>query len=86
METTREATYPSPDTQAGKVLKVLLDADGGWVNFQYFVRTMYLTQAHSVIFNLERKFGWNIEHSDFTDEHGFKSYRIEKKPEQAKLI
>ena len=71
-----EATYPPEKTQAYKVLKVLLDANGDWVNFQYFVRTLYLTQAHAVIWNLENRYHWKVQHSDFTDEYGFKSYRI----------
>ena len=57
-------------------MKVLIDADGDWVNYQHFVRNMYLTQAHYVIYELENRFGWKIEHSDFTDNLGFKSYRI----------
>ena len=68
--------HPKEGSQAARVLKVLLDANGEWVNFQKFVREMYLTQAHYQIHKLENKYGWDIKHSDFTDEHGFKSYRI----------
>lgn len=57
----------------------LLNADGQWVNKQYFIRGMFLTQAGRAIHMLENKYGWEIEHSDFTDEHGFKSYRITQK-------
>lgn len=66
------------------MLDALLDARGGWVNKQYFVRELYLTQAGRAIWNLEndgrwkqrlKELGVNIEHSTFTDEHGFKSYR-----------
>lgn len=67
---------PDIGTQYRKVLDRLLDAKGGWVNKQVFIREMYLTQAGMVIWNLENKFHWDIEHSDFHDEHGFKSYRI----------
>jgi hypothetical protein len=68
--------FPKPGTQASKVLKVLLDAEGGWVSKQVFIRQLYLTQAGARIFELENEYGWQIEHSDFTDEHGFRSYRI----------
>lgn len=65
----------SKPTQEERVLKVLLDANGEWVNGQYFLRTMFLSQYHCRIFNLQKK-GHKIEPSDFRDEHGFKSYRI----------
>lgn len=68
--------YPDPDTQEGRVLKVLLDAKGDWVNKQVFIRQMFLTQSGRAIWNLENRFHWKIQHSDFSDEHGFKSYRI----------
>ncbi len=58
------------------MILALLAAQGDWVNKQYFVREMYLTQAGRAIHNLENRFHWNIEHSTFTDEHGFKSYRV----------
>lgn len=67
---------PDIGTQYRKVLDKLLEAKGEWVNKQVFIREMYLTQAGMVIWNLENKFNWPIEHSDFTDEFGFKSYRI----------
>lgn len=70
-------------TQEGKVLKVLMDAKGAWINKQYFIRQMFLTQAGRAIYNLENKKHWQdqyrgykIEHSDFKDEFGFKSYRL----------
>lgn len=50
--------------------------EGGWVNKQYFVREMYLTQAGRAIHNLEKRMGVVIEHSDFKDEYGFKFYRL----------
>lgn len=76
-----------PNTsQEARVLAVLKEADGGWVNKQYFVREMFLTQAGRAIHNLERNpkwqreyVGYEIEHSDFTDEYGFKSYRLKAK-------
>lgn len=77
----------APSTQEEKVLDILQRArDGkinhhfvtkdGWVNKQYFVRVMYLTQAGRALWNLENKMGVAIEHSDFTDDYGFKSYRL----------
>lgn len=69
-------TYPPEGTQEWKVLRLLLDADGQWVNKQRFIRDLYLTQAGRAIWNLENRYHWPIEHSTFTDEHGFKSYRI----------
>ena len=63
--------------QRDKVLKALEDADGGWVPGTYFLRELYLSQYHARIFELQRE-GYNIEASDFTDPHGFKSYRLVK--------
>ena len=62
-------------TQSQKVLKTLEDAKGAWVNGQYFLRTLYLSQYHTRIHELQKK-GHKIEASDFTDEFGFKSYRL----------
>lgn len=62
-------------TQVEKVVDILLDARGEWVSGKYFLHTMYLSQYHARIFEAQRK-GHRIEASDFTDEHGFKSYRI----------
>lgn len=69
--------WPKEGTQYYKILKALLDAQGDWVNGQYFCRTLWLTQYHAVIFKLENRFNWPIQHSEFTDEFGFVSYRIE---------
>lgn len=69
-------TYPAEGTQSGKVLKALLDAQGEWVNGQRFLRELFLSQYHARIHDLENRFGWTIEHSDFADEYGFRSYRI----------
>lgn len=88
MQTTREKimSVQAPSTQEEKVLDILQKArDGkidhhlindGWVNKQYFVRVMYLTQAGRALWNLENKMGVQIEHSDFKDDFGFKSYRL----------
>jgi len=62
-------------TQQEKVLKALEDAKGAWVSGRYFLRELYLSQYHARIFELQDK-GHKIEASEFTDEHGFKSYRL----------
>lgn len=79
-------SYPKPGTQADKVLQALLKANGHWLSKQYFIRELYLTQAGARIFELENEYGWPIEHSDFTDIHGFRSYRIVRDPETLPLI
>lgn len=62
-------------TQAEKVLKAFEDFDGNWVNGQYFLRELYLSQFHARIFELQNK-GYNIVTSDFTDDFGFRSYKL----------
>jgi hypothetical protein len=69
-------TFPTQGTQPWKVLRALLDAEERWVNGRYFLRELYLSQYHARIKELEDVFGWTIEHSDFVDFAGFKSYRI----------
>ena len=67
-------------TQCDRVLAVLQNANGagGWVNGRYFLQTMLISQYHARIFQLQED-GHDIEASDFTDEFGFKSYRIKPK-------
>ena len=79
----RRSTNIPNETQEGRVLRVLKEANGKWVNKQYFVRNMMLTQAGRAIFNLENDERWKneykglqIEHSDFRDDFGFMSYRL----------
>ncbi len=72
-------------TQAEKVLKVLQDANGSWINGRYFLHTMYLSQYHARIWDLQQK-GHKIEASTERDEFGFVSYRLITEPQQAKLI
>jgi hypothetical protein len=62
-------------TQCERILKVLQDANGGWVNGRYFVQTMLLSQYHARIWELQRK-GYDIEASERTDQYGFKLYRL----------
>jgi len=68
--------YPKYGTQAQKVLHALLKAGGEWVNGRYFLRELYISQYHARIKELEDDYNWKIEHSDFKDDYGFKSYRI----------
>lgn len=65
-------------TQCERILQILKLAKGGWVNGRYFVQEMMISQYHARIFELQ-KAGYKIEASNFTDEYGFKSYRL--KPE-----
>lgn len=65
-------------TQKARVLEALEKADGDWVNGQYFLRTLLLSQFHARIKELEEE-GVEIEHSEFKDEFGFKSYRLKAK-------
>ncbi len=81
-----QPTLPKEGTQEWRVLQKLLDADGGWINKQVFVRDMYLTQAGRAIFNLQNRFHWKVEASTFTDEFGFKSYRIVQETRQNAML
>jgi hypothetical protein len=65
-------------TQEEKVLDALEAANGAWVDGEYFLRGLYLSQYHARIHALQKK-GHNIEASDFVNEHGFKSYRLKFK-------
>lgn len=67
------------------MLKALREANGEWVNGQYFLRTMFLSQYHARIHGLQGK-GYEIEASEFTDEHGFKSYRLVEAPDNVTII
>ena len=73
-------------TQEKRVLQVLLEAKGAWVSGQYFLRNLYLSQYHRAIWNLEHRDGIEIEHSGFTDDHGFLSYRIRQREIQQQLL
>lgn len=66
-------------TQEQRILEALTDAKGAWINGQYFLRTMMLSQYHARIHSLQKK-GYPIFASDFTDDFGFKSYRLVDQP------
>ena len=69
-------------TQEKKVLEVLIARAPEWVNGNaVFLREMGLTQYHRAIWNLQHHkeryaYKGTIEASTFTDDYGFKSYRI----------
>lgn len=63
------------ETQADKILKVFQDKPGEWINGRYFLHSMYISQYHARIFDLQRA-GYQIEASTDTDEYGFKAYRL----------
>lgn len=76
METAVIRRFPPPGTQAYRVLKELLEANGEWLNGRYFLNVMKLSQYHARIWALENRYGWKIDHSEGRDEYGFKSFRI----------
>src|SRR5258705_13495427 len=49
------STVVSKPTQEGRVLDALVSAAGAWVNGQYFLRSLYLSQYHRAIWNLENR-------------------------------
>lgn len=63
------------ETQADKILKALQEKNGEWINGRYFNDTLHITQFHARIFELQKR-GHIIEASAFTDQYGFKSYRL----------
>lgn len=68
-------------TQEERILEKLKLAKGSWINGQYFLRNMMISQYHRAIFNLINKrefyiYNGQIEASEFTDEYKFKSYRL----------
>lgn len=65
----------SKPTQEEKVLEALIAAKGAWVDGEYFLRGLWLSQYHARIHALQKK-GYSIESSDFTNVNGFKSYRL----------
>ena len=63
-------------SQATRILKVLDDSRGEWINGRYFNDTMKISQYHARIHTLQKE-GWKITPSEFKDEFGFKSYKLE---------
>jgi hypothetical protein len=70
-----KTTLEKRPTQCERVLKVLEEAKGDWINGRYFLHEMYLSQYHARIFELQ-KAGHQIVASEEKDEFGFCSYRL----------
>lgn len=62
-------------SQADKILKVLLDANGDWVSARVFKRDLWISECNARISELRKK-GYNIE-TGGTDDYGFALHRIE---------
>ncbi|KKN06980.1 hypothetical protein LCGC14_1071700 [marine sediment metagenome] len=72
-------------TQEKRIYDYLEAHMGEWINGQYFLRTMMISQYHARIWSLQEK-GHKIEASEFKDQWGFKSYRLTpKEPIQSTL-
>lgn len=78
-----EPTFPKEGTQEHKVLRELMDADAPLYS-DYFIRTLYLTQFHRAIYNLEHKHGWKIERMP-ANEFGFYGYVLVRETKQLTL-
>ena len=63
-------------SQEYRILEVLENNRGTWINGQKFCREMMITQFHRAIHNLEKRDKIEVEHSDFKDNYGFLSYRL----------
>lgn len=72
-------------SQKQRILNVLKDAGGQWVNGQTFGRGMMITQYHARIWQLQKE-GHNIEASEHTDSYGFKLYRLVESKVQPSLF
>ena len=75
----------SDGTQEERVLKCLQEAKGNWVNGQYFLHTLFLSQFHRALWNLKNhreRYNYEGDIEASTDKkllvHGFKSYRLIK--------
>jgi hypothetical protein len=51
-------------------------ANRRWISKSYLVRACGFAQAGARTFELENERHWKVEHSDFADEFGFRSFRI----------
>ena len=72
-------------TQKQRILEELQDANGEWVNTQFFKRTLWITECNGRLSELKND-GYKIETSPFTDEYGFRSHRLLKEPKQESLL
>lgn len=67
-------------TQGERVLRTLLEAQGGWVSTKYFKQTMLISEVNGRMSELKNK-GWDIETKDEKDQYGFAFHRILPKKE-----
>jgi len=68
-------------TQRERILTILKDADGGWVDGMIFLQIFPpITQFHARIFELQR-LGYRIE-SRFISDKTWKEYKLVVSPEQ----
>ena len=72
----RRAGLQNRPTQCGRVLKILIDANGNWVDGMTFLRLERpITQFHARIFELENEHRYKIE-SRFVENRNWKEYRL----------
>jgi len=72
----RSAGLQDRPSQCGRVLKILIDAGGNWVDGMTFLGLdKPITQFHARIFELENKYKYKIE-SRFVENRNWKEYRI----------
>ena len=68
-------------SQIERVLEYFMSHQNEWINGQYFLRTMMISQYHFVIWKLQHErdryiYPGEIKASPFRDEYGFKSYML----------
>lgn len=66
-------------TQHQKILKVLRDADGGWVSTRILKQQHLISECNGRISELRAK-GFKIETSEHRDEYGFAYHRLIEEP------
>ena len=66
------------------MLRELLEAKGGTIYSDYFIRVLYLTQYHRALHNIEHKHHWKVERMP-RNVHGFYGYRIVQETKQLAL-
>ncbi len=70
-----KSTLEHKPRQIDKVLRVLQEAQGGWVSTRYFKQVMLISEVNGRLTELKNA-GHTIETSDFRDEFGFRSHRL----------
>jgi len=73
-------------SQADRILKRLIEAEGGWISAKVFKIDMMITETNARISELRNK-GYDVETRDVRDEYGFAYHRIKvKEPKQLELV